>query len=98
MSYLASNLKLLRAGRGRHFTQDVVAAGLGISRQRLSTYESGGAEPGAELLLRIARYYRISLDRLIGQDMAILTPAQLREAVSGQDHSVLNKVLHIPVA
>ncbi|HMQ77151.1 MAG TPA: helix-turn-helix transcriptional regulator [Flavobacteriales bacterium] len=98
MSHLASNLKLLRAGRGRHYTQDVVAAALGISRQRVSTYESGGAEPDTDLLLRIARLYRVSVDRLIGQDMAMLTPAQLREAVSGQDHSVLSKVLHIPVA
>ena len=55
-------LKMLR---GNKRLQDV-AQDLGISRVTLGYYESGERKPDIEILLRIANYYNVSCDYLLG--------------------------------
>lgn len=59
---LGQRLKLLRGTR----TQDIIAKGIGISRARYSHYENGRSEPDNELLAKLAEYYNVSLDYLLG--------------------------------
>ena len=65
--YLADNMKYLRAKWGR--SQQQLADELGITRTRYSKYEYGMAEPSIELLVKIARYYGISVDEIISVDL-----------------------------
>ena len=57
-------LKRVRAQRGITLTQ--VAQITGISTSTLSRLENGGRRPSLELLLPLARAYRVPLDELVG--------------------------------
>lgn len=65
---MADNMKFLRAQTRR--SQQQLANELGITRARYSKYEYGLAEPPIELLLKIARHYRLTVDELISVDCA----------------------------
>ena len=71
------NLRDLRAARG--MTQDQVAAQLNVTRQAVSSYESGRTRPDIDTLLRLAEIYQVSLDQILyGQDQALAHPRRLR--------------------
>lgn len=55
----------LKALRGEKRLQDV-ATDLGISRASLGYYESGERKPDIDILFKIADYYKVSADYLLG--------------------------------
>ena len=57
------NLRRLRAQSG--MTQEQVAARLNITRQALSSYESGRTRPDIDMLLRLCQVYHTDLEGLI---------------------------------
>jgi len=62
----AVTLKMLRLAHG--LTQQELAEHLGISPVTISGYELGYREPSIEMLERIADYFEISVDFLIGRE------------------------------
>ena len=62
-SNLLKNLRL-----ERNLTQQKVADSLQISRSVLSNYESGSVEPTLSVLKKIADYFEISADYLLGRE------------------------------
>ena len=58
------NLQRLRKAAG--LSQEDVAKKLFVSRQSVSKWENGGAEPGIENLKALARLYGVSVDELVG--------------------------------
>ena len=60
---LPQKLKELR--KVNNYTQDYVAAVLGIVRQTYSHYETGRRTPDAEALYKLAGLYNISIDDLM---------------------------------
>lgn len=60
----SDRLKNLRSARGE--SQEEVATSLGISQSRYQTYESNKREPDAVLLIKIAKYFGVSIDYLLG--------------------------------
>ncbi|MBC8644632.1 XRE family transcriptional regulator [Flavobacterium lindanitolerans] len=67
MSILSENLRYLRAQRG--LSQQRVADDLILTRARYSKYEEAAAEPPLEVLLRISRYFQISIDLILSLDV-----------------------------
>lgn len=60
---LANNLRFLRT---KHkLTQDYLSSLLNISRQAYSNYETSKRTPDLDSLLHISRFYRISIDELV---------------------------------
>jgi len=59
---LGERLKKLRGKR----TQEEVAKYIGVSRARYSHYENGRSEPDTETLKKIASYYNVTTDYLLG--------------------------------
>ena len=60
---LANNLRFLRT---KHkLTQDDLSSLLNISRQAYSNYETSKQTPDLDSLLHISRFYRISIDELV---------------------------------
>lgn len=60
---LANNLRFLRT---KHkLTQDDLSSLLNISRQAYSNYETSKRPPDLDSLLHISRFYRISIDELV---------------------------------
>lgn len=64
-SKLAQNLKDLRLKE--KLPQIIVACDLGISRSTYAGYEAGKNEPDIYTLIKIADYYKVSLDYLVGR-------------------------------
>ena len=57
--------KLLRVRNG--YTQDGLAEMLGISRSAISMYENGNREPDLETLEKIADFFHVDVDYLLGR-------------------------------
>lgn len=62
---LAERLKELRLNH--EVPQIIFAAELGIARSTYASYETGRNEPDIHTLIKIADYYKVSLDYLVGR-------------------------------
>ena len=60
---LSNRLAALRRERG--YSQEGLAAALGVSRQAVSKWERGESSPDTDNLIALARLYQISLDELL---------------------------------
>ena len=56
-------LKLIR--KSRNLNQQKVAMDLNISREALSHYENGKREPSLDMLIKLSKYFDVSIDYLI---------------------------------
>ena len=65
MSELSKNLREFRICKG--VTQKKLAAYLHCSPGTISNYENGVHEPSNDMLVRLAAYYNVSLDYLLGR-------------------------------
>lgn len=64
MNQLSKRMKLLRSERG--IKQKELAMSLNCSIAAVSSYENGRNEPGMDILIKIADFYRVSTDYLLG--------------------------------
>ncbi|ASK29285.1 XRE family transcriptional regulator [Chryseobacterium sp. T16E-39] len=67
MSILAENIRYLRYQL--KLSQQAVADQLLITRGRYAKYEDGASQPPIELLIKMSRYYRISIDLMVTIDL-----------------------------
>ncbi len=67
MSILSDNIRFLR--NRQELSQQKLADQLLITRVRYAKYEDGTSEPPIEILLRISKYFSISVDLLISVDI-----------------------------
>lgn len=63
--FFAQRLVSLR--KERKFSQNALALALGYSRGQIANYELGSREPDFSTLIRIAEYFDVSIDYLIGR-------------------------------
>lgn len=91
--YFAQNLKLLRARKKA--SQEEASQALEIPRSTYSGYENETAEPSLSTLIRIARFYNISLDKLVTTDLSKLADLHLREIESGYDIDLSGNKLRV---
>lgn len=67
MSLFSDNIRHLRIKRD--VSQEIVAENLSISRDSLAKYEQGKSQPPHEILIKISRYYHVSIDLLLTADI-----------------------------
>lgn len=91
--YLKENIKLLRKRRKR--SQEDVAKSLNITRSAYNSYENGVAEPGITVLLKLADYFQINLDKLVKIDLSTLQESQLSQLERGFDFDISGTRLRI---
>ncbi len=60
-------MKIKKLREIRNLSQAEVAKGIGISQQRYSRYERGEREADYETLCRLANFFEISIDELLGR-------------------------------
>lgn len=77
MSHLAENIRYLR--NQHKVSQQKVADELSITRGRYAKYEDGASEPPLEILMRIARYFHISIDLLVSVDLRRISLKEILE-------------------
>ena len=63
MNKISTNIKLLRIEKG--INQEQLAEQLHVTRQAVSSWETGKTQPDIEMLTRIAEYFDVSVERLI---------------------------------
>ena len=88
-------LSLLRQEKA--VSQRVAAAELGISQALLSHYENGAREPGLAFLVRVADYYEVSTDYLLGRTMSrdggALHPDEIPDVSADKDNVLRGSAL-----
>ncbi len=67
MSVLSDNLRYLRMQLS--LSQQKIADQLVITRGRYAKYEDGASEPPIEILVRISRFFHVSIDLLVSVDL-----------------------------
>jgi transcriptional regulator with XRE-family HTH domain len=90
--YFSENLKFLRMRRRK--SQVDLADILGLTRTTLSGYEKN-VQPPFRILIKIAEYFKISLDALIRYDLKQLSEFQLSQIENGFDVDVTGKKLRL---
>jgi ABC-type transport system substrate-binding protein len=58
-------INLLELRSARNINQDIIASALGISPGAYSSWERGRTQPSIEDLIKLARYFGVSVDRLL---------------------------------
>ena len=74
-TFLAGNIQYLRKEKG--LSQQKLAELLGLTRSKVASYENNKAEPNALKLAMISRFFDVSLNQLIEEDISRLSDAQL---------------------
>lgn len=90
--FLSTNLKFLRERKG--VSQTDLAKTLELSRTTLIGYEKG-VQPPFVKLIRMAEYFKISLDALIRYDLSKLSAFQLSEIERGMDVDITGQKLRV---
>lgn len=62
--------RLMKLRKEKNKTQDDIAKVLGITRPAYGYYENGKREPDIETLNKLADYFEVSMDYLIGRSIA----------------------------
>lgn len=66
---LNDRIKELR--QARHMTQAELAKALGLTKQCVSNWENDNVAPSVEMLVKIADYFCVSTDYLLGRDESL---------------------------
>ncbi len=85
--FIGNRLKELR--NKKSITQEELGKTIGLSKQTISTYELGTREPDNDTLLKLADFFAVSLDYLLGRTD---NPEGLTEEEE-QKHIELDEVL-----
>ncbi len=85
---MVKNLRLLREEMG--LSQQKLAEILNVTQQTVFKYEKTSVEPDIEMLIKLAGFFEVSVDYLIGN-------SEIREKNSGYETMILseNEVSHI---
>lgn len=83
------SLMLKELRKERHLTQQAVADGAGISRSVLSQYESEAVDPTATVISRLADFFQVSADYLLGRSDDLGAPVAPRTEISREEQQLL---------
>lgn len=64
---LPENITYLR--RKSNISQTKMSEGLGVSQQTIASYENGKREPGIKMLISISKFFRVSIDELLLENL-----------------------------
>ena len=91
---MLDNLKLLRSASG--ISQKTLADNIGISQQSVNKYENHNIEPDIATLSRIADYFHVSIDYLVGRTNCQFPVSTEKNALSFDEESLLRKYRSLP--
>ena len=72
-----------------NYTQTQIANYIQTSQQTYSDYENGKTQPTIETLIKLADFYHVSLDELVGRPTSLINKMILTE----RERSIIEKVL-----
>ena len=69
MRRFGEKLRALRKKRGLSYRK--LASALGVAHSHIAGIEAGAHKPSAELVLRIAKFFQVSTDQLMDDDLEL---------------------------
>lgn len=72
-------MRLKELRKTKNLTQAEVAANLGISAQVFSRYERGDHEPDNKMLCKLADFFGVSVDELLGRSPQLFDDARVQK-------------------
>lgn len=92
-------MKLKEYRKQNKITQQKLAGILGVSRSAIAMWETGDNEPDHAMLVRIAEYFRISVDELLGHAISASSESketQPAESISELDSRLFSIIRSMP--
>lgn len=93
MIHFARNIKLLRKRKDR--SQEEVSIALDVKRSTWSGYENGVSEPSLAMLLKISGYFKVTIDKLLKNDLIKLPESKISQLERGMDIDIAGDYLRI---
>ena len=90
---VSKNIRMLRTGAD--MTQQQLADIVGVKREAVAQWEVGLAMPRLGTAVKIVRYFGISLDDLVGDDMPEQTFEDLSDAPTADERELLDIYRHL---
>lgn len=87
MNYLPENLKFLR--QANNYTQQQLSKELDLKRSVIGAYEEGRATPKIPTLQKLASFFNVSLDQLIGVNLKKGIPTKAQELAADSRLQIL---------
>lgn len=84
---LKNRLKELRKEKG--FNQEEVGDAIGVTKVSICCYENGNRFPSLESIIKLANYFNVSMDYLLGRDLFI---EEREEFISTKDLEIINLI------
>lgn len=80
---MQNNIRTLREGRG--LTQKSLGQIIGVAESTISLYENGKRQPPQDVLIKLANYFSVSVDYLLGMDEIEMAKKKQPAAVSDSE-------------
>lgn len=90
---IGANLKYLRRKKG--LTQQQLANELGIRRSSIGAYEERRATPKHDTLKKMSKYFGVSIDTLLKENLSTLSPEELKREQDKYQVDVTGKNLRV---
>ncbi len=88
---LSENIKTLRLAKG--ISQVLFASELGVTKQCVSNWENDNVVPSVDMLMKIADYYSVTTDFLLGRDTSeSLSLKGLNKSEAAHIRSIVNDI------
>ncbi|WP_298349432.1 LexA family transcriptional regulator [Runella sp.] len=102
VTFFAQNLIFLRNTLVNKVSQQRLADELGLKKSTLAAYESGRAEPRYEELVRLSRFFGVTVDELLSKDLTqaarqLRDQSSLRVLVTTVDSQNHENIEFVPV-
>lgn len=102
VTFFAQNLIFLRNTLENKVSQQRLADELGLKKSTLAAYESGRAEPRYEELIRLSRFFGVTVDELLSKDLTqaarqLRDQSSLRVLVTTVDSQNQENIEFVPV-
>ena len=100
--YFGKNIKKIRLVK--KLSQSAFAEVFGIKRSSIGAYEEGRAEPKLEMIIRIAKYFSISVDSLVNSELTVnelygldIVDSYLSSSQSSEEAFAAMEIVAIPL-
>lgn len=93
---LNDNIRALRLAHG--LNQVDLAKALGVSKQCVSNWENDNVQPSIDMLVKLADYFRVSTDALLGRSSdSVIDATGLTSEQKAHIRMIINDLCHIDI-
>lgn len=89
--------KIVALRKSKNLSQIQLAEKLGVSRQAISKWESGGTLPGIDSIIEISNFFNITIDSLLKENIEELHPIEELQPIMEEEEKESIRTVQIKV-